>query len=305
MDHGVWRITKAATLGFIADSCLSRGAAIAYYSIFALAPVLVLVIATAGLVFGEAAARGAIVEQISGVMGQQSADTIQAMIQGVGGQRAGILATVIGGITLLFAASGVFGEVQAALNAIWKVEPPHGAITQLVRSRLQGLALVLIMGFLLLSSLVVSAALAAAGTWLPGLLPLHLLNFATFFVIIAASLAAIYRVLPDTPIDWRDVGGGALVTAILFTLGKYLIGLYVARSSLISSFGAASTFAVVLVWIYYCCQIFLFGAELTYVFAQQRGSHRVVAPARGSAGQVAELRLALEANTKRRRARRS
>ena len=305
MLNKVWQALKASGLGFFTDGCLSRGAAIAYYTVFSLAPVLLIVVAIAGLVFGDDAARGAIRDQISGLMGPASADAIQGMIQNASNKNSGIIATVIGGVTLLVAASGVFLEMQTALNAIWKVEPPHGAITQLVRSRLQGLALVLIMGFLLLSSLVVSAALAAAGTWLPGLLPLHLLNFATFFVIIAASLAAIYRVLPDTPIDWRDVGGGALVTAILFTLGKYLIGLYVARSSLISSFGAASTFAVVLVWIYYCCQIFLFGAELTYVFAQQRGSHRVVAPARGSAGQVAELRLALEANTKRRRARRS
>ncbi len=306
MGKGVLATIRAAATGYVADSCLSRGAAIAYYTIFALAPVLVIVIATAGLVFGEAAARGAIVERIGGLMGQQGADIIQTMIAGVSNRRSGIFATVLGGITLLIVATGVFGEVQASLNAIWKVESPPWTVLQLLRIRLQGLALMLIMGALLLVSLLVSAALALAGSVFRGEVPdvdvpLHLANFAASFVCITATFAAIYKVLPDTVIAWRDVGIGAAITALLFTLGKNLISLYVAHSAIATSYGAAGTVAVVLLWIYYSSQIFLFGAELTYAYAQQRGSRAGQAASPGPAEHVAALRQQLESHSLSRR----
>lgn len=307
MLKDIVRTVRAAAIGFANDACLSRGAALAYYTVFALAPVLVIVIATAGLVFGEAAAQGAIVERISGLMGKQGADIIQTMIAGVSNRRSGIVATTVGGVTLLVVASGVFGEIQSTLNVIWKVDAGWTWL-RLVLVRLRGLVLVVLMGGLLLVSLLVSAALALAGTWLSGVLPdidvpVHVLNFAVSFVLITAMFAAIYKVLPDTDIAWRDVGIGAAVTALLFTIGKNLISLYVSHSFIATSYGAAGTVAVVFVWVYYSCQIFLFGAELTYAYAQLRGSRAGESRPAGAAGHVADLRLQLEAHSARRRAR--
>jgi membrane protein len=282
----VWTTLKSAGVGYVEDNCLSRGAAIAYYTTFSLAPVLLIVIAVAGLAFGDDAARGAVVRQIGGLMGQQGADAIQAMIKGAANRHAGILATVIGGVTLLVAASGVFSEMQTALNVIWKAKPRAGAVMQLVRARLQSLGLVLILGFLLAVSLVASAALTAAGAWLSARLPgvhamLVVASMLVSFLLITALFAAIYKMLPDTTIAWRDVGVGAAVTALLFNLGKNLIGLYVGSSSIASTYGAAGALGIILVWIYYSSQIFLFGAEFTRAYAEQTGS-RVGQPVAGS-----------------------
>ena len=314
MGRNIWRTIKTAAWGYVADDCLSRGAAIAYYTIFAFAPVLVIVITTAGIFFGEAAARGAIVDQVGGFIGRPGAETVQTMVQTLAHGRSGTIATVIGLATLLVAATGVFGEVQAALNIIWKVETPPWTIWQLVRTRLRGLLLVLIMGVLLLVALLVSTALALANRLLVDVVadidvPLRLLNFGASFVLVTATFAAIYKVLPDTQIGWRDVGTGAAVTALLFTIGKTLIGLYVATSTIASSFGAASTVAVLLLWVYYSVQIFLFGAELTHVHARRERPARtaqasLTLAADAPAGErVAFLRRQLEANSLRRRAR--
>jgi len=304
-----WTILKSAGLGYVADGCLSRGAAIAYYTTFSLAPVLLIVIAVAGLVFGEDAARGAVVHQISGLMGKTGADAIQAMLQGAANRKSGILATAIGGVTLLVASSGVFGEMQTALNAIWKTTAPDGAIRALVRARLQSLGLVLALGFLLLVSLVISAALAAVGTWLNGRLPdmpplLHVANILVSFALVTATFAAIYKVLPDTAIAWHDVGIGAAVTALLFTVGKNLIGQYIGSASIATTYGAAGAVGIVLVWIYYSSQIFLLGAEFTRAYAEQKGSRVGTTQRAGSSGaEIDRLKAQLGENSLARRAR--
>jgi len=262
---------------FLADGALSHGAAIAYYTIFALAPVLLIAIAIAGLVFGHDAAQGAIVDQLSGLMGQQSAEALQSMLKSASTARSSMLATVIGVATLLVTATGVFSEIQTSLNAIWRAEPSTSAVSRLIRARLVSLGLVLALGFLLTVSLAVSAALAALGTYLNGVFPaisvlLHIANFTISFVLMALLFAAIYKFLPDTSIAWRDVWTGAVATSLLLTIGKSLIGLYIGSSQVASSYGAAGALIVILTWIYYSAQIFLLGAEFTKCYAHSHGS---------------------------------
>jgi membrane protein len=272
-------LVRATVTGFIADDALSRGAAIAYYTVTSMAPVLLIVIAIAGFVFGTEAAQGAIVEQLSGMMGAQSAEMVQSMIQSAGNRGAGTIATIVGIVALLITASGVFGEMQAALNVIWKAEPKEGTVSRLVRARLASLGLVVTLGFLLMVSLVVSAALKALDTWLNGIMPgLHLifqaLGFLVSLLIIAVLFGAVYKVLPDRKLTWRDVAVGAISTAILFTIGKFLISLYIGSSAIASSYGAAGALIVILIWIYYSAQIFLLGAEFTKAYATTHGSQR-------------------------------
>lgn len=301
----LWQALKAAVTGYIADGCLSRGAAIAYYTVFSLAPVLLIVVAIAGLAFGDEAARGAVRTQISGLMGDASADAIQGMIQNASNRFSGILATVVGGVTLLVAASGVFLEMQAALNAIWKAEPASGVVSSLVRARLQSLGLVMTLGFLLMVSLLVSAALTALDSFLANRLPgvhlaLRALSLVISFGLITVLFAAIYKVLPDTDVAWRDVGIGAVVTALLFTLGKNVISLYIGSSSIATTYGAAGALAIILVWIYYSSQIFLLGAEFTMAWAQVNGSHvgrRAGHPARSK---IERMKATLDSRAKRR-----
>ena len=277
-----WGVLKSAFAGYNDDNALSRGAAIAYYTVTSIAPVLVIVIAIAGLVFGADAARGAIVDQISGMMGKQGAEAIQAMIQGAANKKSGIIATIVGVATLLITASGVFGEMQSALNAIWKAEPKEGTVTRLVKARIASLGLVAALGFLLMVSLVISTALTAMGGFLHNLLPgieflMRALSFVISYALISALFAAIYKVLPDKHIEWRDVIVGALTTGALFTVGKFGISAYIGSSAIASSYGAAGALIVILVWIYYSSQIFLFGAEFTRAYAETHGSHAGVA----------------------------
>ncbi|MBV9782491.1 MAG: YihY/virulence factor BrkB family protein [Acidisphaera sp.] len=272
-----WPLLKRTASDYIADDCLSRGAAIAYYTIFSIAPVLVIAIAVAGLAFGADAARGAIADQLSGLMGKESADALNSMVRSAANRSAGTLATIVGLVTLLITATGVFTEMQSALNAIWKAEPTGTTVGRLVRVRLASLGLVMSLGFLLLVSLVVSAGLTALGTWLKAFLPgtqflLQGLNFVISFLLITLLFAAIYKVLPDKPLTWRDVGMGAVATAFLFTVGKFLISLYIGSSQVASSYGAAGALMVTLLWIYYSAQIFLLGAEFTKAFAERHGS---------------------------------
>jgi membrane protein len=250
-----WGMLKETINDYIDDNALSRGAAIAYYTVLSIGPVLVICIAIAGLVFGQDAARGAIVGQLQGMMGQQAADLIQTAIQSASNPSSGIWATVLGVVTLLVTASGVFGEMQSSLNAIWKAEP-RGGVTAILRARAASLGLVAALGFLLLVSLVVGAALHALGSYLNRFLPdaallLQVVNIVLSFVIISALFAAIYKILPDRRLDWRDVIVGAVATAFLFTVGKELIGLYIGSSSMATSYGAASALVIILVWIYY------------------------------------------------------
>ena len=293
----IYTIMKTAAFRYSDDNCLSSGAAIAYYTTFALAPVLLIVIAVAGLIFGEDAARGAVVDQISGLMGQQGADAIQSMLQGASNKKSGIIATVIGVVTLLITASGVFGEMQAALNRIWEAKPTTGAVSQLVRARLQSLGLVIVLGFLLMVSLVVSATLAALGGWLSAHLPgtkylLYAVDIVVSLGLTSLLFGVIYKALPDANIAWRDVAFGAVVTALLFAVGRNLISLYVAHSTIGSSYGAAGAFALILVWIYYSSQIFLFGAEFTRVWSDRHGTRAAATRAAklAAAGHAAEIR---------------
>ncbi len=275
----VWLLVSDTVEGFIADDALSRGASIAYYTLFSLAPVLLVVIAIAGLAFGEDAAQGAIVHQLGLMMGPKTAEALQAMIESAARPREGIWATVIGVVVLLIATSGVFGEVQSAMNVVWKAAPSEqSTLSRLVRARVMSLGLVVTAGFLLTVSLATSAGLAAIGTYLRIVFPaaqvaLNVLDFVVSGVLIAGLFAAMYKVLPDTDIAWRDVAIGAGVTMLLFEGGKYAIALYVGQSNVASSYGAAGALIVLLVWIYYSAQIFLLGAEFTRSFARRFGSH--------------------------------
>lgn len=279
---------------YIEDEALSRGAAIAYYTIFSIAPVLVICIAIAGLVFGQDAAQGAMVGQLRGMMGDQAAAAVQAMIASAGNKSSGIWATVIGLVTLLITATGVFGEMQAALNVIWKAQAPAG-VSGMLKARAASLGLVATLGFLLLVSLVVSAALTALGTTMNRVVPgidkmLQVANFVISFLMVSALFAAIYKILPDRQLRWKDVAVGAVATAFLFTFGKTLIGLYIGSSSVATSYGAAGALVVLLLWIYYSSQIFLLGAEFTKVWASHHGSAEAFAarkePSAGAAAAV-------------------
>jgi membrane protein len=277
MFNRIWQYVQAVVEAFIADDALSRGASISFYTVTSIGPVLFIAVAIAGLVFGEAAARGAISEQLGGLMGQEAADLVERVVQGASGKSTGIIASVIGVITLLITASGVFGEMQSALNKIWKAQPPGGTISRLVRARIASLGLVAALGFLLLVSLVISALLAALADYIDvrlpfGALMLQMLHLAMSFALISVMFAAIYKVLPDVKLSWRDVMIGAVVTALLFSLGKFLIGLYLAHSAMASAYGAAGSLIVILMWVYYSAQIFLLGAEFTKVHASRRGT---------------------------------
>jgi membrane protein len=277
----IWQYLQAVTEAFVADDALSRGASISFYTVTSMGPVLFIVVAIAGLVFGEDAARGAVSEQLSALMGKETADLVQRVLRSASGKSTGIIATVIGVITLLVTASGVFGEMQSALNTIWKAESHGTTISRLVRARAASLGLVAALGFLLLVSLVASALISALAdyidAWLPfGALVLQLLHFLISFALISVLFAAIYKVLPDAKLTWRDVLIGAVVTALLFNLGKFLIGLYLAHSALASSYGAAGAVIVIMMWVYYSAQIFLLGAEFTKIHASRRGTPAAV-----------------------------
>jgi membrane protein len=240
----MWKLIKGTVLAFINDEALSRGAAIAFYTVTSIAPLLLIVIAIAGLAFGRDAAQGAITAQLGSLMGQQTAEVLQSAVANAAGKSSGILATIIGVITVIATASGVFGEMQSALNAIWKAKPRGTTVSRLIRARAASLGLVAALGFLLLVSLVVSAALTAFGDYLNSILPfgrliLTVLNIVVSVTLISVLIAAIYKVLPDRHLEWRDVIVGAVVTAILFTVGKSLIGWYIGSSAVASTYGAA------------------------------------------------------------------
>jgi len=275
-----WSLLKAAVLSFIEDEALTRGAAIAFYTATSLAPVLLIVIATAGLLYGREAAEGAITSQFGELMGRQTAELLQTAIAGANRKSSSVLAAAIGIVTLIVTASGVFGEMQSALNAIWKAEPRGTTIGRLIRARAASLALVAVLGFLLVVSLAISAALTAFGNQLDSVLPFGqvipmVLNTIVSLVLISFLFAAVFKVLPDRKLEWRDVSIGAFITAILFVAGKSLIGWYIGSSAVASTYGAAGGLIVLLLWVYYSAQVFLFGAELTRGYARQHGSKRV------------------------------
>lgn len=275
----VFKLLKDTVTEWNEDKVPLWAAALAYYTVFSLAPLLLIAIAIAGVAFGEDAARGEIVGQIQGLVGKEGATAIQSMIQNANRPGSGgTIATVVGVGTLLFGASGVFGQLQDALNTIWGVKPKPGqGIKSFLQSRFLSFAMVLVIGFLLLVSLVLSAALAAIATFfsrfMPDLVILgQVLNFVLSFGFITLLFAAIYKFLPDVNVAWKDLWIGAATTALLFNVGKFLIGLYLGSSGASSTYGAAGSLVVILLWVFYSAQILLFGAEFTQVFAKYRGS---------------------------------
>lgn len=274
-----WGVMRRAASAWVEDRASSMGAAIAYYTLFSLAPMLVLVIAVAGLAFDEETARGAVMGELETLMGRDGADALRTMVS-TGRQIGSGVAAAIGVATLLVGATTVFAELQSALNVIWRVKPPPvSTVVWILKVRLAGLALIVGIGFLLLVSLVASAALTAVGGWLSRIMPgldvlLQVANFLLSLLVITVLFAMIYRFLPDARIPWRDVWFGALVTACLFTIGKSLIGLYIGSTDVASGFGAAGALAIILVWVYYSAQIFLFGAEVTRAWSEAHGSRR-------------------------------
>ncbi len=256
------------------------GAALAYYTTFSLAPLLVIVIAVAALVFGQEAAQGKIVTEIQGVVGVESARAIQTMIEKARAPAPGLFAAVMGLMTLLIGATGVVSELKGILNTIWNVQPsPDSGLRSTLKARLMSLAFVLGIGFLLLVSLVVSAGLAVLSGFFSHLFPspwlLHVwqvVNFVISLGVITVLFAMLYRFFPDTEVPWRDVWIGAGITALLFVISQFLIGLYLAKSSIASAYGPAGSLVLLLAWVYYASLVFLFGAEFAAVYAHRHGS---------------------------------
>ncbi len=271
----VWSLFKDAGSQWIENKAPRLRAALAYYTVFSLAPLLVIVIAIVGFFFGQDAATGQIAGQIESTVGEDTAKIVETMVASANKPASGILATVIGFVMLVMGALGLFSELQDALNTVWKVpSKPSGGWLAFLRGRLLSLSMVLGTAFLLLVSLVISAALAAISSFFgdKGDTVLgQVLNLGIGFLVITALFAMIYRFLPDVDVAWRDVWFGAIVTALLFTLGKFLIGLYLGTTSTTSTYGAAGSLAALLIWVYYSAQIFLFGAELTKAFADRYG----------------------------------
>ena len=282
-----WQLIEAAVSAWVDDYAPSMGAALSYYTLFSLAPLLIIVIAVAGMVFGQDAAQGEIVAQLRGIMGDEGARAVEGLLKTVREPAKGVVATLAGIAILLLGATAIFGELQSALDRIWRVPAlKKSGLWRLLRTR----ALSFGLGFLLVVSLVASAALAALGKWWGAWFEgwgvvLEILNFVISFGIFTLLFATIYKVMPRARISWRDVWTGGAVTALLFTVGKVLIGLYLGKSSLASGFGAAGSFVVLLAWVYYSAQIFLLGAEYTWVYANRHGS-RVQQAAPGEAPAV-------------------
>lgn len=272
-----WQIFMAAANAWMDDYAPSMGAALSYYTLFSLAPLLVLIIAIAGMVFGQDAAQGAIIAQLQGIMGEEGATAVKGLLLAAREPSTGIVASIVGGVLLLMGATAIFAELQTDLDRIWEVPAkakPSG-VWGWLRSRVLSFGLVLGLAFMLMISLVVSAALAASSTWLGGgtaaeSVLASTLNFIASLAIFTLLFAMIYKIMPTAKISWKDVWMGSAVTALLFNVGKSLIGLYLAKSSVASGFGAAGSFVLLVAWFYYSAQIFLFGAEYTWVYANSK-----------------------------------
>jgi membrane protein len=273
----MWQMLKATIGEFSANKVPQLGAALAYYTVFSLAPLLLIAIGIASAVFGEAAARAEVIGQIESTMGRPAAQAIQEMLDNTRSQGGSVVMTLVGIAILVFAATGVFVQLQDALNTIWRVHrKPGRGLWNFIRDRFLSFGVVLGTGFLLLTSLVISAGLEAVGKFVtPESVPggtwiWIVINSLISFGIISLLFALIFKLLPDVRIAWRDVWIGAVGTALLFTIGKYLSGLYLGRSSTASAFGAAGSLAIVFVWVYYSSQIVLLGAAFTRVYALQQ-----------------------------------
>ncbi len=280
MQQG-WNLVKQSIDAWVDDYAPSMGAALAYYTMFSIAPLLLIVIAVAGFFFGAQAAQGEILGQLRGLLGDDGAHAIEGLLKSVSEPKKSIAATLIGIGLLVIGATTVFAELQSALDRIWRVPAAKksSGIWSFVRSRYLSFGLILGIAFLLIVSLVMSAALAALGKWWGPIFDgwatlLQIVNFVVSFVLTTLMFAMIYKIMPRVKIRWHDVWIGAIVTAALFTIGKFLIGLYIGKSGVASGFGAAASLVVLLLWVYYSAQIFLIGAEFTWVYAHEHGSRQ-------------------------------
>ena len=275
----IFELCKKSVSAWIDDFAPSMGAAIAYYTVFSLAPLLVIVMALAGAVFGQEAVQGEIAAQLSGLIGPDGAQAVQGLVRSASEPDRGLIAGAVSVVVLIIGATTVFAELQSALDRVWHVperEKPQG-LWAVLRARLLSFGLILTLAFLLMVSLVVSASIAAFGSWAGSLMPgaetlLLVLNFAVSLAILTALFAMIYKFMPSASIGWRDVWIGAAVTAVLFEVGKVAIGLYLGKSDVTESFAAAGSLVLLLAWVYYAAQVFLLGAEFTKVHADAHGS---------------------------------
>ena len=276
-------IGRAAVKAWLDDHASSMGAALAYYTLFSIAPLLLIVISVAGLWFGPEAARGEIFGQLSGLVGAAGASTIQDLLQSVNKPAGGVTATLVGLVLMLVGATTVFAELQDALDRIWRAPVRVGSgLWQLLRTRLLSFGLILGFGFLMLVSLLLSASLSAIQKWwAPRMVGWELMlaigNQVVSFALVTLMFAMIYKLMPRARIEWRDVAVGSLATSTLFAWGKWMIGLYIGTSGISSGFGAAGSLVALLVWVYFSAQIFLLGAEFTWVYAHALGSRRHLA----------------------------
>ncbi len=277
----ILNLIQATFSAWIDDHASSMGAALAYYTVFSIAPLLLIVISIAGLIFGVDVAKEEIIAQLQGLMGKTGALVVQGLLESVSKPTESLTAAIIGVVLLMIGATTVFVELQDDLNRIWRApkRTEDAGIFGLIRTQVLSFGMILGIGFLLIVSLIFSAALAALGKWWEPLfgrfgLLANLVDVTLSFVLITIAFAMIYKLMPRMKIDWRDVWIGAVVTAFLFTIGKFLIGFYIGRSGIASGFGAAGSLVGLLVWIYYSAQIFLMGAEFTRIYSYTLGSHK-------------------------------
>lgn len=284
-----WQLTKQSIGSWSEDYAPSMGAALSYYTLFSIAPLLIIVISVAGLFFGADAVRGVIFAQLQALMGTEGAEAIREMLATASDAKTGGLAAIVSVVGLLIGATTVFNELQNDLDRIWRAPARNksSGVWTLLRTRLLSFGMILAVAFLLTVSLVTSAALATIGkwwgAWFGGWEVLaHVLDIVVNFALLTAVFALIYKMIPRVQVGWHDVWIGAAVTSLLFVLGKFLIGLYLGKSDMTSSFGAAGSMVLVMVWVYYSAQIFLFGAEFTWVYANLHGSRRKIAKKEGT-----------------------
>jgi membrane protein len=272
----LWTVVKEAARNWSSNKDSRQGAALAYYSVFSIGPIIVIAIAVAGFFFGREAVSGQVASSVKDMVGDTGAQAVQAMLADAGRPREGLLATLLGLAALIFAAIGVVVQLKDALNTVWEVDSTPGrGIWHFIRSYVVSLAAVLALGFLLMISLLVTAGLAAFGKYAAPYVqewPLHLVTILASLGIISLLFAIMFKWLPDAAIDWHDVWLGAVVTAVLFEIGKSAIGFYIGRQGLESTYRAAASIIVILIWVYYSSQIILMGAEITHAFAKHKGS---------------------------------
>ena len=274
----VWELIKQTASSWSEINAPRLGASLAFYTLLSIAPLLVVCIGIAGLIFGAKAAQDQIAYQIGNVVGWQNAKTLQDLLASANKPAAGVTAAVVGFLTLLFGASGVFGELRDSMNTVWGVKGTSGTgLMGMIKYRFVSFAMVLGIGFLLLVSLVLSAGIAAAGKFLQGRLPLpesvlHIVSMLVTFLAVTVLFALLYKFVPDVKIEWRDVAIGAAVTSLLFSIGKFLIALYLGKAGVATTYGAAGSLVVFIIWVYYSAQIVFMGAEFTHVFAERHGS---------------------------------